>query len=117
MTASERAAQELKETLMRKWFDMGLGFRLIKDTNDTGAGICSIKLDNKQADDEVIESHGIKVFLDPISAAQLNDYELDYLDGPGQGFILHKTTYQQSEPQIFGKEDRVSVRSDQGGEE
>ena len=117
LTTSERAAQELKETLMREWFDMGLGFRLIKDTNGPGTGTCSIKLDNKRADDEVIESHGIKVFLDPISAAQLKDYELDYLVQPGQGFCLHKTTCQQPEPQIFGKEDRVSVRSDKGGEE
>ena len=88
LTASERVAQELKETLLRKWFDMGLGFRLIKDTNEPGATTCSIKLDNKRADDEVIESHGIKVFLDPISAAQLKDYELDYLDEPAQGFFL-----------------------------
>jgi iron-sulfur cluster assembly protein len=105
MTASERAAQKLKETLIRKWFDIGFGFRVMKDTNDSGATTCSIKLDNKRADDQVIESHGIKVFLDPISAAQLQDWELDYRDEPGQGFLLVKAGT-NSEPQVFRKEEK-----------
>jgi Fe-S cluster assembly iron-binding protein IscA len=105
ITTSERAAQKLKETLIHKWFDIGFGFRVMKDTNDSGAITCSIKLDNKHAGDQVIESHGIKVFLDPISAAQLRDWELDYRDEPSQGFLLVRAGT-NSEPPVFGKEEK-----------
>jgi len=38
--------------------------------------------------DEVIESDGVKVFLDASSAAQIKDCHIDYSDEPGVGFFL-----------------------------
>lgn len=92
-TATERAVHELEKALTRQCFRIGLGFRLVKDPDDPGDGTCIIKLDNKRADDKVVESHGVQVFLDPVSAANLEDYELDYIDEPEQSFFLHKVAH------------------------
>jgi Fe-S cluster assembly iron-binding protein IscA len=90
ITASERAVRKLKETIIQKWSDIGLGFRVLKDRDDPSGRNFSIKLDNKRADDEVIELYGIKVFVDSFIADQLKDFELDYFEEPAHGFFFKK---------------------------
>ena len=75
VTTSNRAARHLREQLIHKCFEVG-------QPN------FSIKVDRQHQEDEVIESNGVRVFLDPASAAQISDFQLDYQDGPGGGFYL-----------------------------
>ena len=91
VTASNKAAKQLREQLINKCFEAGIGFRMLVDAAKFGEATFSIKLDRQRRGDEVIESNGVKVFLDPASAARISDYQLDYQDEPDGGFIL-KTT-------------------------
>lgn len=88
MTASEKAARKLGDYLLHRCIDAGLGFRLANDSNKPSHGLVSIKLDKEQPGDEVITSHGIRIFVDPASAAMLKDCKLDYVDEPTGGFCL-----------------------------
>lgn len=91
ITATEKAAQRLKDVLTRRFLDVGVGFRVLGNTGEAGHTTFDIKLDNKHAGDEVIESYGVKFFLDERSAALLGDCQLDYVDGPDAGFIIKAT--------------------------
>jgi len=78
----------LREKLIHKCFEAGIGFRMVVGTVGSGRTTFGIKLDRQRQGDEVIESNGVKVFLDPASEAQISDYQLDYQDEPDDGFFL-----------------------------
>jgi Fe-S cluster assembly iron-binding protein IscA len=61
---------------------------MLVNAADFGEATFSIKLDRQHRGDQVIESNGVKVFLDPASAARISDYQLDYQDEPDGGFFL-----------------------------
>lgn len=88
VTANNKAAKQLREQLINKCFEVGIGFRMLVNTDESGKATFSIKLDTQHRGDEVIESNGVKVFLDPASAAQISGYQLDYQDEPDGGFFL-----------------------------
>jgi len=88
ITVTERALQKLESYLIQRCLDAGLGFRVSNDSHESGHAVLSIKLDKEQPGDEVVTSHGIRIFADPASAAQLKDYALDYLDEPTGDFCL-----------------------------
>ena len=77
------------EAIISRCSEFGLGFRLMGGTDGDGRTSFNIKLDNKDFGDEVIDAGGIKMFLDPLSAIHLKDYELDYFDGY-PGFFLRE---------------------------
>ena len=87
VNTTNKAAKRLREHLIDKCFEAGIGFRLV-NTAEFGEATFSIKLDRQRRGDEVIESNGVKVFLDPVSAARISDYQLDYEDEPDGGFYL-----------------------------
>ncbi|OGO39713.1 MAG: hypothetical protein A2147_05905 [Chloroflexi bacterium RBG_16_57_8] len=89
MTTTERAAQKLKENLVRRFLDGGIGFRVISNGLDPSHEELSLKVDKASPTDTVMESHGIKILLDPDSASALGDCELDYNDDSG-GFFLSR---------------------------
>jgi len=91
VSTSNEAAKRLREQLINKCFEAGIGFRMLVNTGESGKATFSIKVDMQQQGDEVIESNGVKVFLDPTSAARISNYQLDYQDEPDGGFFL-KTT-------------------------
>jgi Fe-S cluster assembly iron-binding protein IscA len=91
MITSEKAIEKLKDEMINRVSHVGLGFRVYKDSAGEGSSRLALKLDNKCPDDETIESHGIRLFIDPFNAAQLKDLELDFIDGPTGGFILKNT--------------------------
>jgi Fe-S cluster assembly iron-binding protein IscA len=91
MITSEKAIEKLKDELINRVSHVGLGFRVYKDSAGPGSSRLALKLDNKCPDDETIESHGIRLFIDPFNAAQLKNQELDFIDGPTGGFILKNT--------------------------
>jgi iron-sulfur cluster assembly protein len=88
ITTSNRAVEKLREQLVNKCLETGIGFRMLVSTDESGQAKFSIKLDRKHQGDEVIESNGVRVFLDPASAARISDYQLDYQDEPDGGFFL-----------------------------
>ena len=91
VTTTSKAAKRLREQLIHKCFEAGIGFRMLVSTGESGKATFSIKLDRQHRGDEVMESNGVKVFLDPASVARVSDYQLDYRDESDGGFFL-KTT-------------------------
>ncbi len=88
MTASERAVEKLKDTLIQRYLDVGLGYRIIGSIPGSGHTTFNLELDKEHSGDKVVESLGIRIFMDPEKAVLLKDYELDYIDGPAGGFML-----------------------------
>ena len=85
---SSRAVERLREELIHKCFEIGVGFRIAVTTDEFGKATFSMKFDRQRQGDEVIESDGVKLFLDASSAAQIKDCQVDYHDEPGGGFFL-----------------------------
>lgn len=88
VSISNKALATLREQLINKSFEVGIGFRMLVNAGESGKTTFSIKLDRQHRGDEVIESNGVRVFLDPVSAARISDYQLDYQDDPDSGFFL-----------------------------
>lgn len=88
LTASDKAAEKLKEHLIQRCLNVGLGYRVINNMAESGKDTFSMELDKEHPGDEVVVLNGIRIFLDPANAALLRDYELDYLDEPSGGFRL-----------------------------
>lgn len=87
ITVTEQAAEEVKKLLVNEPGTSGLRLEI------RGGG-CSgmsygLSFDNEQEKDHVIESHGIKVFVDPKSAIYLKGTLLDFQGGlEGRGFVI-----------------------------
>ncbi len=88
ITASKKAAQKLKDELIQKCLNVGLGYRIIGNIPESGRASLYMELDKEHSGDEVIITHGIRFFLDPANATLLKDCKLDYIDGPTGGFWL-----------------------------
>jgi len=91
VNTTNKAAKRLREHLIDKCFEVGIGFRVFVNSSESGKSTFSIKLDRECPQDQIIESNGVKLFLDPASAARISDYQLDYLDEPDDGFFLKAT--------------------------
>jgi len=91
VTISDRAVDRLREQLIHKCFEAGIGFKFLIDTDASGRASFSIKIDMQHQGDEVIDLNDVKVFLDPTSAARMSHYQLDYQDEPDGGFFLNIT--------------------------
>jgi Fe-S cluster assembly iron-binding protein IscA len=87
---STRAVDKLKEELIQKCLDAGIGFRIMVDFDKEGKIVSNMRFDRQQQDDMVIDLGGVKLFSDRSSIAQVKDYHLDYLDNPDGGFFLIK---------------------------
>lgn len=88
MTTSEKAAEKLKNRLVQRCIDAGLGYRITGHPAESGSAILNMQLDKKRPGDEVLVSNGISFLLDPADASLFKDCELDYIDGPDGGFYL-----------------------------
>ena len=89
LTTSNMAAKKLKEQMILKLREVGIGFRVNINTDETGKLLFNIRLDKQRKGDRVIESDGIKIFIERNSAPQVEDYRLDYQDEPEEGFFLN----------------------------
>ena len=87
-TISNKAVETLREQLVQKCFEAGIGFRICVSAEDSGEGSFSIKLDRQHEGDKIMDSGGIKVFWDPASAARISGYQLDFQDESAGGFFL-----------------------------
>ena len=88
VSISNKAVATLREQLIHKCSEVGIGFRLLVSSDKSVKAAFTMKLDRQHQGDKVIDLGGVKVFLDPSSAAQISDYQLDYQDEPEGGFLL-----------------------------
>jgi iron-sulfur cluster assembly protein len=86
ITMSQAAADHVNNYLANR--GQGLGVRLgVRTTGCSGMAYVLEFVDAIAAHDEVFESHGIKVVIDPKSMVYLNGTELDYVkEGLNEGF-------------------------------
>jgi Fe-S cluster assembly iron-binding protein IscA len=85
---STKAVEKLREQLLNSCLEAGIGFRMEVSTDEAGELAFSIRIDRQRLGDRVLESDGVKIFLDPTSSFQITGYQLDHEDGPGGGFFL-----------------------------
>lgn len=115
ITASDKAADKLREQLLDKCFEMGVGFRFQVTTDESGKSAFSIKLDKQHQEDESAQLNGVKVFMDPASASQIKDCQLDYLDEPDGGFILKIKREAEAEEDKSGYQEASDDNGDRAG--
>ena len=74
---TENAARHVQRYLAKR--GKGIGLRLgVRTTGCSGLAYKLEYVDESASDDQVFESHGIKVFVDPKSMPYLDGTQLDY---------------------------------------
>ncbi|HUV45549.1 MAG TPA: hypothetical protein VMW45_00565 [Dehalococcoidia bacterium] len=94
VTISNKAAERLREKLLHRCSETGIGFRLLASTDESDRVAFSMKVDRQDQRDKVIDLGGVKVFFDPSFTGQISEYQLDYRDEPDSGFFLK--TYKEA---------------------
>ena len=86
ISISESAANHVAKHITSR--GNGLGIRLgVRTSGCSGMAYVLEYVDQQEADDEVFEGHGVKVFVDPKSLAYLDGTELDFTkEGLNEGF-------------------------------
>lgn len=115
MIASDRAVKRLRDELIKKFLNVGLGYRIVGNTRETGCTAFTIELDKERPSDEMLKLQDIRIFLDQVSADLLRGFELDYQDGPTCGFYLRSSEVATGRSQVSEKtlSEKVSVPFDQ----
>jgi iron-sulfur cluster assembly protein len=86
ITLTEKAAEHVQQFLANR--GQGAGLRLgVKTTGCSGFAYVLEFVDEVDEHDQVFESHGVKVVVDPKSLVYLDGTELDYKrEGLNEGF-------------------------------
>ena len=86
ITLTENAAAHVNRNLEKR--GKGCGLRLgVRTTGCSGLAYELEYVDEPNAEDQLFESNGIKVFVDPKSLAYLDGTELDFVrEGLNEGF-------------------------------
>lgn len=86
ITLTQNAADHISRYLEQR--GKGLGLRLgVRTTGCSGMAYKLEYVDEPDAQDQVFENHGVKVFVDPKSLAYLEGTQLDYgREGLNEGF-------------------------------
>ncbi|OZI61230.1 iron-sulfur cluster assembly protein IscA [Bordetella genomosp. 11] len=89
VTLTPQAANHISRYLQRR--GKGVGLRLgVRTTGCSGMAYKLEYVDEPDVADQVFESHGVKVFVDPKSLAYIDGTELDYArEGLNEGFKFH----------------------------
>ena len=86
ITLTEKAAKHVNRYIERRGKGIGLRFG-VRTTGCSGMAYKLEYVDEAQAGDEVFESHGVKVFVDPKSLAYIDGTQLDFVrEGLNEGF-------------------------------
>ena len=85
ITLTEKAAQHIQNYLDKR--GSGLGLRLgVRTTGCSGMAYKLEYVDVPEQDDQVYESHNIKIFVDPKSLVYIDGTHLDYVrEGLNEG--------------------------------
>ncbi len=86
VTMTEAAARHVNKALSQR--GKGIGLRLgVRTAGCSGMAYKLEYVDELAPDDEVFESHGVKIVIDPKSLAYLDGTELDFTrEGLNEGF-------------------------------
>ncbi|MCK5521650.1 MAG: iron-sulfur cluster assembly protein IscA [Thiomargarita sp.] len=86
LTLSEKAAKHIQKSLNNR--NKGIGLRLgVKTSGCSGMAYIMEFADEIEEDDQVFESQGVKIVVDPKSLVHLDGTELDYVrEGLNEGF-------------------------------
>jgi iron-sulfur cluster assembly protein len=86
ITLTEKAATHVNCSLQKR--GKGCGLRLgVRTTGCSGLAYQLEYVDEAVVEDQVFESHGIKIFVDPKSLAYIDGTELDFVrEGLNEGF-------------------------------
>ena len=86
VTLSERAARHIENFITKR--GKGYGIRLgVRTSGCSGMAYRLEFVDDKEADDMVFESHGVRVVVDPKSLPYIAGTELDFVrEGLNEGF-------------------------------
>ena len=86
ISLTENAAKRVEKYLANR--GKGLGLRLgVRTTGCSGMAYTLEFVDEQQGDDIMFESHGVKVFVDPISLVYIDGTQLDFAkEGLNEGF-------------------------------
>jgi iron-sulfur cluster assembly protein len=86
VSLTENAARHVGRYLQKR--GKGIGLRLgVRTTGCSGLAYKLEYVDESAPEDQVFESHGVKVFIDPKSLVYLDGTQLDYTrDGLNEGF-------------------------------
>jgi iron-sulfur cluster assembly protein len=86
ITLTESAAERVQKFLANR--GKGVGLRLgVKTTGCSGMAYVLEFVDQVEPEDQVFESHGVKVIINPKSLAYLDGTELDFgKEGLNEGF-------------------------------
>lgn len=86
ITLTERAAQHVARYLDRRGKGVGLRFG-VRTTGCSGLAYKLEYVDEPAAEDQMFESHGVKVFVDPKSLPYIDGTRLDFeREGLNEGF-------------------------------
>jgi iron-sulfur cluster assembly protein len=86
LTLTETAAQHIQRSITKR--GKGLGLRLgVKTSGCSGMAYVLEFVDNIEEQDQVFESQGIKIIVDPKSLVYIDGTELDFVrEGLNEGF-------------------------------
>ena len=98
ITVTPSAAQRIQEQLEKRGH--GIGLRLgVKESGCSGYAYVMDYAEEKKPDDQVIEAHGVQVFVDPKSLPLLRGMRLDYRrEGLNAVFKFDNPNAEQSRP-------------------
>ena len=86
ITVTEKAAQHVANYLAKRGKGIGVRFG-VRTSGCSGMAYKLEYVDEVAAEDQVFESFGVKVFIDPKSLSYLDGTELDYArEGLNEGF-------------------------------
>lgn len=86
ITLTEKAAKHINRYIERRGKGVGLRFG-VRTTGCSGLAYKLEYVDEAAAEDQVFESHGVKVFVDPKSLPYIDGTELDFArEGLNEGF-------------------------------
>jgi len=86
ITLTEKAAKHIHRYIERRGKGIGLRFG-VRTTGCSGFAYKLEYVDDAVAEDQMFESHGIKVFVDPKSLPYIDGTELDFArEGLNEGF-------------------------------
>ncbi len=96
VTLTEQAADRVKKFLENR--GKGVGLRLgVKTSGCSGMAYVLEFADTIEEQDQVFESHGVKVIVDPKSLLYLDGTELDYTrEGLNEGFKFNNPNVKES---------------------
>ena len=96
ITVTDSAAQRISNFLEKR--GKGVGLRLgVKTTGCSGLAYVLEFADDTNPDDQVFESNGVKIIVDPKSLVYIDGTELDYgKEGLNEGFKFENPNEQAS---------------------